>query len=135
MSIRFSGITHIQGSTNAVKAKLKETKPKENPYLSAYDGRSSSLGEDAARAVVLDGQDAANFLKETYDMDVPEAVRKGGIGFLFSKEKRAIVGAFINELNKKLNSFSFQRKLLAYFDGLKEEGIDAKGNPIKEIEV
>ncbi|MBY0403458.1 MAG: hypothetical protein K2X66_06135, partial [Cyanobacteria bacterium] len=66
MTIRFSGITFYQGQEPHVKKTL-ETLEKNFGVTTAFVN---------GQGVVLDGKDSYDFIKQKYDIDIPEEFKK-----------------------------------------------------------
>jgi uncharacterized protein (UPF0335 family) len=126
MNIRFSGVTFYNGPESVVKKKLDQIEENFGNAAAYLNGQG----------VVLDGNDAYDFIKKKYDIEIPEELRK--------TSKEEVTQVIINNLKKYIPLIqtleektadvnAFMNGIVEYANAAKAKGQDFDGQPIQEI--
>lgn len=125
MNIQFSGVTHYRGPEDKVSDKLDSLQEADISTLTARMG-----GE----GVALSGADSDKFLKDEFDVDVPQELKGKGRDEVIAaiNENPDKYMPFVEKLQEAASDvFGLIDKVFNYFETAKENG-DAEGNPVKE---
>ncbi|MBY0405414.1 MAG: hypothetical protein K2X66_16050 [Cyanobacteria bacterium] len=126
MNIRFSGVTFYNGPESVVKKKLDKIEENFGNATAYLNGQG----------VVLDGNDAYDFIKKKYDVEIPEELRK--------TSKDEVTDIIVNNLKKYIpliqtleektaDMAAFMKNVVEYANAAKAKGQDIDGQPVQEI--